>query len=87
MIELNRAVAIAMMHGTDEGLRLLDQLETRGELRGYYLLPAARGDFSRRLGQWKAAALAYRGALSLASNDSERRFLAKRLAEVESKLQ
>jgi RNA polymerase sigma-70 factor, ECF subfamily len=86
VVELNRAVAIAMVNGMDEGLRLLDQLEKREELRGYYLLPAARGDLSRRLSQWKAAAKAYRCALSLASNDSERRFLAKRLAEAESKM-
>jgi RNA polymerase sigma-70 factor (ECF subfamily) len=86
VIELNRAVAIAMVRGPAEGLRLLDELEKRGELRGYHLLPAARGDFSRRLNRWPAAAEAYRQALALASNDAERRFLAKRLAEAESKL-
>ena len=86
VIELNRAVAVAMVHGALEGLRLLDEFEMRGELRGYHLLPAARGDFSRRLNQWAAAAEAYRQALSLATNDMERRFLTKRLAEVESKV-
>jgi RNA polymerase sigma-70 factor (ECF subfamily) len=86
VIELNRAVAIAAVQGAAEGLRLVDELEARGELRGYHLLPATRGDFLRRLNQWVAAAEAYRQALSLASNDAERRFLAKRLAEAESKM-
>jgi RNA polymerase sigma-70 factor (ECF subfamily) len=87
VIELNRAVAVAMVRGASEGILLLNELELKGELRGYHLLPAARGDFSRRLNQWAAAADAYRQALSLASNDAERRFLAKRMAEAESKMQ
>jgi len=85
VIELNRAVAVAMAHGAAEGLRLLDTLEEKGELRGYYLLPAAKGDLSRRLQRWTAAAEAYRQAISLATNETERRFLARRLAEAESK--
>jgi len=87
VIELNRAVAVAMVRGAAEGLRLLDELELKGELRGYHLLPAARGDFLRRLQRWKSAAEAYWQALSLTNNDAERRFLAKRLAEAESKVQ
>ena len=87
VIELNRAVAIAMVQGASAGLRLLDELETRGDLRAYHLLPAARGDFSRRLNQWAAAAEAYRQALSLARNNADRRFLAKRLDEAESKME
>lgn len=82
VIELNRAVAIAMVEGPSEGLRLLEVLEKRGDLLGYHQLPAARGDLARRLQQWEVAAEAYRHALSLASNTAERRFLAKRLAEV-----
>jgi RNA polymerase sigma-70 factor (ECF subfamily) len=85
VIELNRAVAVAMAHGAAEGLRLLDTLEEKGELRSYYLLPAAKGDLSRRLQRWTAAAEAYRQAISLATNETERRFLARRLAEAESK--
>jgi RNA polymerase sigma-70 factor (ECF subfamily) len=85
VIELNRAVAVAMAQGAAVGLRLLDEIEARGELRGYYLLPAARGDLARRLTQWAAAADAYRQALSLVTSDTERRFLAWRLAETESK--
>ena len=84
VVELNRAAAIAMAEGPLEGLRLLDELEQRRELRSYYLLPAARGDLSRRLGDWTAAAEAYRQALALVSNETERRFLTRRLAEAES---
>jgi RNA polymerase sigma-70 factor (ECF subfamily) len=86
VIELNRTVAVAMVKGAEEGLRLLDELESHGDLRGYHLLPAARADFSRRLGDWRAAAEAYRLAISLATNETERRFLTKRLAEVEPKV-
>jgi RNA polymerase sigma-70 factor (ECF subfamily) len=86
VVELNRAVAVAMDEGPAEGLRLLDGLESRGELRGYHLLPAAQGDLLRRLERWSEAAEAYRRALSLVTNEAERRFLAKRLAEAESKL-
>jgi RNA polymerase sigma-70 factor (ECF subfamily) len=84
VIELNRAAAVAMAEGCESGLRLLDGLEERGELRGYYLLPAARADLLRRLEHWSAAAEVYRAALALVVQDSERRFLVGRLAEVES---
>jgi RNA polymerase sigma-70 factor (ECF subfamily) len=87
VIELNRAAAVAMAKGPSEGLRLLDDLETRGELRGYYLLPAARGDLARRLGRWAVAAEAYRHALALVTNETELRFLTKRLGEAESQRQ
>jgi RNA polymerase sigma-70 factor (ECF subfamily) len=83
VIELNRAAAVAMAQGYETGLRLLDELQERGELRGYYLLPAARADLLRRLGEREAAADAYREALGLVGLDAERRFLAGRLAEVE----
>jgi RNA polymerase sigma-70 factor (ECF subfamily) len=83
VIELNRAAAVAMAQGYETGLRLLDELQERGELRGYYLLPAARADLLRRLGEWAPAAEAYRSALSLVELEPERRFLAGRLAEVE----
>jgi RNA polymerase sigma-70 factor, ECF subfamily len=86
VVELNRAVAVAMARGPAEGLRLLDELDKRGELRGYYLLPAAQGDLARRLNQWTQAAEAYRRALALVTNETERRFLARRLAEAESRL-
>ena len=86
VVELNRAAAVAMAEGCAVGLRLLDGLEERGELRGYYLLPAARADLLRRLGERAAAATAYREALGLVSHDVDRRFLAKRLIEMEERI-
>jgi RNA polymerase sigma-70 factor (ECF subfamily) len=82
VVELNRAVAIAMADGPEAGLRLLDLLAARKELDGYHLLPAARADLLRRLGRREEAAQAYAAALALAGNERERRFLARRLAEV-----
>jgi RNA polymerase sigma-70 factor, ECF subfamily len=83
VIELNRAVAVAMAEGCEAGLRLLDEIEGRGDLRGYYLLPAARADMLRRLGRFGLAAEAYREALTLAAGDAERRFLQRRIGEME----
>jgi RNA polymerase sigma-70 factor (ECF subfamily) len=85
VIEVNHAVAVAMGEGFETGLALLDELEERGELKEFHLLPAARGDLLRRLGRIGAAAEAYRRALSLATNDIERKFLRRRLAEVEER--
>ena len=85
VVELNRAVAVAMASGMAEGLSLLDALQERGDLKGYYLLPAARGDLLRRIGSWKPAQEAYRSALALVSNDAERRFLERRVAEMKAK--
>lgn len=79
VVELNRAVAIAMHGDVEEGLRLLDALAARGTLARYHLLPAARGDLLRRLGRTGQARAAYEEALSLVSNDVERRFLERRL--------
>jgi len=78
VVELNRAVAIAMAEGPESGLALLNTLE----LPGYHLLPAARADLLRRLGRREEAAAAYRDALALVTNEAERRFLERRLAEV-----
>lgn len=86
VVELNRAVAVAMASGPPEGLRLLNALEERGELRGYYLLPSARGDLLRRMEKWEESGDAYRQALTLVSNEAERRFLQKRLSEVQGKI-
>ena len=83
--ELNHAAAVAMAQGPAEGLRLLDGLEGKAELREYYLLPAARGDLLRRMEQWHEAALAYRRALALANNEAARSFLSRRLAAMEAK--
>ena len=83
VVELNRAVAVAQARGAEAGLQLLDDLEARGELRTYHLLPAARADLLRNLGRREEAAEAYRRALTLVANEPERRFLERRLAEVE----
>jgi RNA polymerase sigma-70 factor, ECF subfamily len=84
VIEVNRAVAVAMARSVEEGLALLDELERRKELEEFHLLPAARADLLRRLGRLGEAANAYRRALSLATNDIERRFLRRQLAEIEN---
>lgn len=83
VIEVNRAVAVAMSGKLEQGLELLDELEQREELQEFHLLPAARADLLQRLGRNSEAADAYRRALSLATNDVEIRFLRRRLAEAE----
>jgi len=83
VVALNRAVAVAMAEGPARGLELLDGLAADGALAGYHLLPAARADLLRRLGRRAEAAAAYRAALELTSNAAERRFLERRLGEVE----
>jgi RNA polymerase sigma-70 factor, ECF subfamily len=82
VVMLNHAVAVAMANGAEEGLRLLDQLVASHMLTGYHWLPAARADLLRRLGRGPEAAVAYAEALALATNEAERRFLRRRLAEV-----
>jgi RNA polymerase sigma-70 factor (ECF subfamily) len=83
VIEVNRAVAVAMARSLEEGLALLDELEEREELKEFHLLPAAQADLLRRLGRTAEAAEAYRRALTYTTNDIERRFLRRRLAETE----
>jgi RNA polymerase sigma-70 factor (ECF subfamily) len=80
LVELNRAVAVAMRDGPAAGLTLLDQLATDQRLSGYHLLPAARADLLRRLGRYGEAAGAYRCALELVGNEPERAFLERRLS-------
>jgi len=72
-----------MARSLEEGLALLDELERREELKEFHLLPAARADLLRHLGRTDEAANAYWRALMLATNDIERRFLRRRLAEIE----
>lgn len=83
VVELNRAVAIAMADGPAAALPLLDVLDARGELAGYHLLSAARGDLLRRLGRTAEAIAAYRRALADVGSAPERRFLEARLRELE----
>ncbi len=82
VIELNRAVAIAMADGAQVGLGLVDALETSGDLRDYYLMWAVRADLLRRLERWSEAAESYNEALSRVGSAPERRFLRRRLSEV-----
>jgi RNA polymerase sigma-70 factor, ECF subfamily len=82
-VSLNRAVAIAMVEGPQRGLELVDALSSGGELDKYHLLHATRADMLRRVGSPNEAAKAYAQALSLATNDSERRFLERRLREMQ----
>jgi RNA polymerase sigma-70 factor, ECF subfamily len=82
VVELNRAVAIAMASGPAVGLALVDDLAAGGALAGYHLLAATRADLLRRLDRPVEAAAAYREAAGLATNEAERRFLMGRLAEL-----
>jgi RNA polymerase sigma-70 factor, ECF subfamily len=83
VVSLNRAVAVAMVEGPRSGLALIDDLVASNELANYHLLYAARADLLRRLGSSSEAAKSYRRALALVTNDSERRFLDRRLREVQ----
>ncbi|HTW24359.1 MAG TPA: RNA polymerase sigma factor [Candidatus Baltobacteraceae bacterium] len=83
VVEINRAVAVAMARSPQEGLALLEEIERRQDMADFHLLPAARADLLRRMGRNPEAAEAYRRTLSLATNDVERRFLLRRLAEVD----
>ncbi len=82
VVELNRAVAVAMSLGLERGLALVDELDRRGELAEYHLLSVARAELLRRLGRPAEAAASYRRALALVSNEAERRHLGKRLREI-----
>ena len=84
IISLNRAVAIAMMDGPDQGLALVNELAARGDLDSYHLFHATRADLLRRNGAIQQAARSYQRALKLVTNESERRFLERRLNEVQS---
>jgi RNA polymerase sigma-70 factor (ECF subfamily) len=79
IIELNRAVAIALRDGSAAGLTLLDDLLARQQLSDYYLLHAARADLLAQLGNLEAAMTAYTKALELTGQDPERRFLHKKM--------
>jgi RNA polymerase sigma-70 factor, ECF subfamily len=83
VVSLNRAAAVAMVEGPARALEIVDSLGT--ELDEYHLFHAARADFQRRLGAFDAAAKSYRRALELVGNDSERRFLERRLDEVSAR--
>jgi RNA polymerase sigma-70 factor, ECF subfamily len=82
VVDLNRAVAVAMVDGLPAGLRMVDEVAASGLLDGYHLLPATRADLLRRAGRAAEAKEAYEQALELAPTDAERRYLASRLREL-----
>ena len=82
VVELNRAVAVAMSEGPEQGLRLIDDLLAREHLSNYHLAHSARADLCRRLGRIPEARASYEKALALAPQDADRRFLARRLEEL-----
>jgi RNA polymerase sigma-70 factor (ECF subfamily) len=82
VVELNHAVAVAMLEGPEAGLRLIDAILARGDLAEYHLAHSAQADLNRRLGRADAARAAYERALDLARQEPERRFIERRLAEM-----
>jgi RNA polymerase sigma-70 factor, ECF subfamily len=82
VVELNRAVAIAMCEGPEQGLGHIDELLAREQLSGYHPAHSARADMCRRLGRIPEARASYEKALALARQEPDRRFLARRLAEL-----
>jgi RNA polymerase sigma-70 factor (ECF subfamily) len=79
VIELNRAVAVAMRDGIPAGLELIDAILARGDLADYHLIHAARADLCRRLGRTDEARASYQRALALTRQEPERRFIERRL--------
>jgi RNA polymerase sigma-70 factor (ECF subfamily) len=84
VVELNRAVAVAMAFGPQEGLVIVDRVAAEGSLEQYHLLHATRADLLRRIGREAEARTAYRRARDLAANDVERAFLDRRIRELET---
>jgi RNA polymerase sigma-70 factor (ECF subfamily) len=84
VVSLNRAVAVAMVEGPRPALAIIDALASANDLDNYHLLHAARADLLRRIGSSSEAAKSYKRALSLVTNDSERRLLERRLSELQS---
>ena len=82
VIALNRAAAVAMRDGPEEGLKMIDAITAQGELDNYYLTHAARGDLYKRLGRTAEAVAAYRRTLELVTQEPERRFVIRRLKEL-----
>jgi RNA polymerase sigma-70 factor (ECF subfamily) len=82
VVELNRAVAVAMASGPERGLQIVEGVAASGQLDEYPYLHAARADLLRRLGRMDEAGVAYERARELTGNEAERAFLARRIAEV-----
>src|SRR5206468_7684925 len=86
VVELNRAVAVAMRDGPLAGLALIDAILARGDLGNYHLAHAARADLCRQLGRTAEARAAYEQALRLTQQEPERRFLKRRLTELSGQI-
>jgi RNA polymerase sigma-70 factor (ECF subfamily) len=86
VIELNRAAAIAMRDGPEKGLELIDRILAKGELEDYYPAHAARAELCRRVGRLSDAIGAYKRTLELVTQEPERRFLERRLRELDARL-
>ena len=86
VVELNRAVAVAMSEGAERGLALIDALLARGELESYQLAHSSRADLLRRLGRREEALAAYAVALGLTSQSAQKRYLERRILEVQQRL-
>jgi RNA polymerase sigma-70 factor (ECF subfamily) len=86
VVELNRAVAIAMARGPAAGLELVDRLSASGELESYYLLHATRADLLRRLGRHDESLPHYERAHGLAPSPAERRYLRSRMAHARARI-
>ena len=84
VVELNRAVAVAMRDGPAAGLALVDSILARGDLVDYHLAHSARAELCRRMGRIEEARVSYQRAIELAQQGPERRFLERRLAELRS---
>jgi RNA polymerase sigma-70 factor (ECF subfamily) len=82
VVALNRAVAISMLDGPAAALPIIEELEEDGRLAGYHYLPAAKAALLVQLGRREEAAHAYRTAIELAGNATERAFLTERLGEI-----
>jgi RNA polymerase sigma-70 factor, ECF subfamily len=82
VVELNRAVAVAMRDGPAAGLTIVDEILARGDLENYYLFYSVRADLCRRLGKKDEARTDYQRALSLTQQRPERRFLERRIREL-----
>jgi len=85
VVSLNRAAAVAMVAGPKQALALIEALAASGDLDRYHLLHSARADLLRRLGSWTEAAKSYATAIELVTNDAERRFLERRLRDMQSR--
>jgi predicted RNA polymerase sigma factor len=85
VVELNRAVAVAMADGPERGLRIVDGLAGEPALAGYHHLPSVRGDLLARLGRYAEAAAEFRRAASLTRNSAERAALARRAADCDAR--